>query len=215
MHDQLHLPFDPLQEADDDLDQQASAPLSPTEGPQRVSAPTLQRFLEAALRESGSEGWRVLIDVNANGTRVEAASRLLILPNYRFSLEEIKLDLLQNEVIHHIGDAIAGERSPLGILSIGTAGYMPISEGRALYHEMQTTAALGQVFDDSKVWLGTLSSGLATAFVSPPPSVRYLYVFLAAFLVLYRLIPRPDQDEETAQKPAHALALTLFLRAFH
>ena len=214
MHDQLHLPIDPLQEADDDLDQQASAPLSPTQGQQLLSAQTLQRFLEAALRESGSEGWRVLIDLNANATRVEAASRLLILPNYRFSLEEIKLDLLQNEVIHHIGDAIAGERSPLGILSIGTAGYMPISEGRALYHEMQTTAALGQVFDDSKAWLGTLSAGLATGVVSPPQSFRLLYVFLRAFLVLYRLIRRPDQDEETAQKTAHDLALTLCLRAF-
>jgi hypothetical protein len=41
-----------------------------------------------------------------------------------------------------------------------------------------------------------------------------LYVFLRAFLVLYRLIRRPDQDEETAQKTAHDLALTLCLRAF-
>src|SRR5260370_41679974 len=91
---------------------------------------------------------------------------------------------------------------------------MPISEGRALCHEMQTTAALGQVFDDSKVWLGTLSAGLATGVVSPPQSFRLLYVFLRAFLVLYRLIRRPDQDEETAQKTAHDLALTLCLRAF-
>src|SRR5260221_6549634 len=41
-----------------------------------------------------------------------------------------------------------------------------------------------------------------------------LYMFLRAFLVLYRLIRRPDQDEETAQKTAHDLALTLCLRAF-
>src|SRR5260221_13584633 len=61
MHDQLHLPFDPLQEADDDLDQQASAPLSPTQGQQLLSAQTLQRSLQAPLRTSAIEGGRVLI----------------------------------------------------------------------------------------------------------------------------------------------------------
>ena len=84
-------------------------------------------------QESGCEGWQVGIDLNANAPRVEAASRLLILPDQWFSLEEIKYDLLPNEVVHHIGDAITGERSMLGLLSIGARGYMPISEGRALY----------------------------------------------------------------------------------
>ena len=214
IHEQLGLSVDFSTECEDDQKQHESAPLSPTEGQQLVSAQTLQRFLEAALREGGCEGWRVLVDLNASAPRVEAASRLLILPNYRFSLEEIKLDLLPNEVIHHIGDAVAGERSPLGILSIGTAGYMSISEGRALYHEIQTSAVLRKPFDDSKVWLGALSAGLAGGVISRPQSFRSLYIFLRAFLVLYRLIRRPDQDEATAQSSAHELALTLCLRAF-
>src|SRR5260370_12509172 len=74
MHDQLHLPFDPLQEADDDLDQQASAPLSPTQGQQLLSAQTLQRFLEPPLRERGSAGWRVRHGLNGNPTRAQSTS---------------------------------------------------------------------------------------------------------------------------------------------
>ena len=137
-------------------DEQASPPLLPLKSQRLVSVQTVQRFIQAVLRQHGYEEWRVDIDLNAHTPRVEVASRLFVLPDTRFSLEEIKFDLLPNEVIHHIGDAIAGEQSLLGILSIGTRGYMPISEGRALYHEMQTAAALGKPFDDSKVWLGTL-----------------------------------------------------------
>ncbi|MEO8974048.1 MAG: tyrosine/phenylalanine carboxypeptidase domain-containing protein [Ktedonobacteraceae bacterium] len=194
--------------------EQASTPLPPLQGQRLVSVQTVQRFIQAALREHGYEEWHVVIDLNSHTPRVEVASRLFVLPNTRFSLEEIKFDLLPNEVIHHIGDAIAGEQSPLGILSIGTRGYMPISEGRALYHEMQTVAALGKPFDDSKVWLGTLSAGLASGIISTPQSFRQLYLFLKAFLVLYRLIRRPDQDEATAHTVAHELAIALCLRTF-
>ncbi|MHB8596739.1 MAG: tyrosine/phenylalanine carboxypeptidase domain-containing protein [Ktedonobacteraceae bacterium] len=195
-------------------DEQASSPLPPLQGQRLVSAQTVQRFIQAALHEHGYADWHVVIDLNAHTPRVEVASRLFVLPATRFSLEEIRFDLLPNEVIHHIGDAITGEQSLLGILSIGTRGYMPISEGRALYHEMQTAAALGKPFDDSKVWLGTLSAGLASGILSKPQSFRQLYLFLKAFLVLYRLIRRPDQDETKAHAVANELAITLCLRVF-
>lgn len=155
-----------------------------------------------------------MIDLNTHAPRIEAASRLLVLPNTRFSLDEIRLDLLPNEVIHHIGDAVVGEQSLLGLLSIGTRGYMPISEGRALYVERQTAMTLGKPFDDSKVWPGALSAGLASGVMTPPQSFRSLYQFLRTFLVLYRLIRRPDQNEETARYASHELALILCLRAF-
>lgn len=214
MHEQLGLSFEASQAAMTEGDKQAAVPLSPTQRQHLVTAQTVQRFLQVALVENGCEGWQVMIDLNAHAPRVEAASRLLVLPNTRFSLDEIRLDLLPNEVIHHIGDAVVGEQSLLGLLSIGTRGYMPISEGRALYVERQTAAALGKPFDDSKVWLGALSAGLASGVMTSPQSFRSLYQFLRTFLVLYRLIRRPDQNEETARHASHELALMLCLRAF-
>jgi tetratricopeptide (TPR) repeat protein/transcriptional regulator with XRE-family HTH domain len=211
--EQLHLPFDPSEESGKDHDQPEDAPLSPTQGQRFVSARVAERFLEAALREGGCEGWRVALDTNAHGPRIEAASRLLILPDKPFSLDEVK-SYLQHEVINHIADAVAGERSSLGLLAIGARGYMPVSEGLALYREIQTAEVSGRAFDDSKVWLGTLSTGLASGTITPPQSFLSLFSFLKAFLVLYRLIRRPDEGEEIARQKAHDVALTLCLRTF-
>lgn len=214
IHERLSLAFDPQSESGDGAEHHTNTPLQSTQGQQRVSAQAVKRFLEAVLQKVGWTGWQVLIDLNAHGPRIEAASHLILLPDSSYSLDEIVYDLFPNEVIGHVGDVVTGERSPLGILAVGTRGYMPASEGRALYYELQTATALGHAWDDSKVWLGTLSSGLASGVISPPQSFRNLYLFLRSFLVLYRLIRRPDQDEETAREMAHELALTLCLRVF-
>lgn len=193
---------------------ETAAPLTHDQPSPSISARTLQRFLEAALADNGCEGWQVLRDLNAKVPRVEAAARLLIIPDHAFSLDEVKLDILPNEVISHIGDAIVGERSVLGLLGIGTRNYMLVSEGRALYQEMKATAALGRAFDDSKVWLGPLAIALASGAIAQPQSFLAVFRFFEAFLFLYRLIRRPDQDEATARKSARILAETFCLRAF-
>lgn len=211
--EQLHLTFNPSYESQSAQEQQASASLAPPKEQRFIRAQAVQRFLEDALYKGGCEGWQVILDKNAPGPRVEAASRLFILPDQAVSLNEVK-SYLQHEVISHIADAVAGEQSSLGLLAIGTKGYMPTSEGLALYHEMQAAAARGVAFDDSKVWLGTLSTGLASGIATPPQSFLSLYSFLKAFLVLYRRLRRSDEDEETTQKRAHDLALSLCLRTY-
>jgi tetratricopeptide (TPR) repeat protein/transcriptional regulator with XRE-family HTH domain len=212
LRDQLQLSFDP-QECEVFQDEQKPLALSQEQPQQCVSAGAAQRFFEAVLREGECEGWQVMLDANASGARVEAASRLFILPERTISLEECKA-LLQHEVLNHIADIVAGEHSPLGLLAVGTRNYMPISEGLALYHEMQAAKVSGRAFDDSKIWLGALSAGLAGGVCTPPQSFLALYTFLKAFLVLYRLLRRPDEDRETTQESAHSLAQTLCLRTF-
>jgi len=208
---QLHLSFD-QEECETSQDELGS--LAPSSGPrQHISARAAQRFFEAVLHNGGCEGWRVILDATTSGARIEAASHLFILPDRKLTLDECKV-LLEHEVLSHIADSVAGERSPLGLLAVGTRNYLPILEGLALYHEMQTAKASGKAFDDSRIWLGALSTGLAAGICTPAQSFFNLYSFLNAFLILFRLLRRPDEDRGTVQRSAHSLAQTLCLRTF-
>ncbi len=188
-------------------------PLSTQFASPTVSAQAAKRFFEAVLSESGYEGWQVILDHNAHSPRIEAASRLLILPDNPLSVAQMKSYLL-HELGSHIFRAVAGERSSLGLLGIGTRGYKVAEEGLALYHEIQTATLLGKTFDDSRVWLGTLATGLASGVCTPPQTFQSLFSFLEPFLILYRRLRRPDEDAETARKKARELALALCLRTY-
>lgn len=114
-----------------------------TDGNQRkVSAQTAKRFFEALLQESGYEGWRVALDPNVAGPRVESGLRRLFLPDSPFSLEDIK-EYLSHELLGHVSRSIAGEQSLLDLLAMGTKGYMPTEEGIADYHERQVARLHG------------------------------------------------------------------------
>jgi tetratricopeptide (TPR) repeat protein/transcriptional regulator with XRE-family HTH domain len=188
-------------------------PLSTPQESPVVSAEAAKRFFEAVLAESGYEGWQVILDHNAHGPRIEAASRLLILPDTPLAIVQIKSYLL-HELGSHIFRAVAGERSSFGLLGIGTKGYKVAEEGLALYHEIQTAALLGKTFDDSRLWLGTLATGLAAGVCTPPQTFRSLSSFLELFLILYRQLRRPDEDFQTVQKKARELAQALCLRTY-
>lgn len=209
---QLHLSFDQEQceTSQDELEPLAPSSRQPQ---QFISAGAAQRFFEAVLHEGGCEEWQVTLDAASSGARIEAASHLFILPDRKMTLDECKV-LLEHEVLNHIADSVAGERSPLGLLAVGTRNYLPVLEGLALYHEMQAAKESGKAFDDSRIWLGALSTGLAAGVCTPAQSFFNLYTFLKAFLVLYRLLRRPDEDRETVQRSAHSLAQTLCLRTF-
>ncbi len=58
--------------------------------PRMVAVQAARRFFEAILRESGYEGWQVVLDPNASGPRVESGLRHLFLPDSPISLEEIR-----------------------------------------------------------------------------------------------------------------------------
>ena len=209
---QLHLTFD-LQHYPAIQNELTSLAPDSQEARQYISQIAAQRFFSAVLVDGGCEGWKVIGDVNAADARVEAAARLLILPDRNVTLEECKT-WLAHEVLSHIADTVAGDHSPLGLLAVGTKNYMPVSEGLALHHELQAAKEAGKAFDDSKVWLGPFAIGLAAGVCAPPLSFFELYTFLKAFLILFRLLRRPDEDREAVPKSAHSLALTLCLRTF-
>jgi hypothetical protein len=144
--------------------------------------------------------------------RLVTAYVAIPLPERSLTLGQVKL-YLEHE-FDHIDGIIAGEQSLLGLLAIGCRGYMPTNEGLALYRETQSARRLGKAFDESRIWLNSLAVGLASGASTPPQTFFSLYTFLKSFLVLYRLLKRPDEDEATAQQKAHEFARTLCLRAF-
>ncbi len=200
--EQLQLPMNLSSGSEEALD----GPLSSSH-PRRMVAPeTARRFFEATLHEHGFEGWQVVLDLTAHGPRVESGLRRFILPNIPLTIDQVR-DYVSHELGDHISSAVAGERSLLGLLGIGTKGSLVTGEGLALFHERRTAALLGKAFDESRMWLGTLATGLASGVLSPPQTFLSLYSFFEPFLLLYRLLNRPDEDVQTAQEKAHHLAL--------
>ena len=102
----------------------------------------------------------------------------------------------------------------LGLLGMGTKGYMVTEEGIADYYEQQVAAVHGDPMDDSGIWLGTLSIGLASGVAGPPQTFSSLLVFFEPFLLLYRLLWRDDEDRQTAERRAQRNAFTRCLRTF-
>ncbi len=182
--------------------------------PQMVSAPATKRFFEAILQESGYDGWTVVLDPNASGPRVESGLRQIFLQDSPLSLEEIR-EYASHELLGHVTRSIAGERSLLGLLGMGTKEYMPTEEGLAHYHERHIAALHGDSFDDSGTWLGSLSVALASGREGASPlTFTSLFSFFEPFLLLYRLLWRDDEDMPTAQRKARNNARIHCLRTY-
>ncbi len=192
---------------------QKDIPLASSSPPRMVSPQAAKRFFEAILRESGFEGWQVIIDPKATGARVEAGLRQLFLQEKRISVERIR-HYISHELAGHIARCVAGEHSPLGLLGINTKGCTLTEEGLALYHERRVAALHGQVLDDSGLWLGTLATGLASGVVTPPQTFLSLFTLLESLLMLYHLLKRQDNDVQLAQKQAQKHALARCLRTY-
>jgi len=198
--------------------QEAEMPERPEEkavhpSPRMVSVQTVKRFFEAVLRESGFPGWQVLIDPKASGSRVEGAAHQLFLEDRPVSLDKIRR-YVADELAGHIARGVAGERSPLGLLGIGTKGYLTTEEGITSYQESQVAALQGQALDDWGNWLGTLATGLAGGVITPPQTFLPLYTFFESLFLLRRRLRRSDEDVQTAQKRAREVALSRCLRTF-
>ena len=188
-------------------------PLSSSQPRRMVSPQTARRFFEAVLHEHGYEEWHVIIDPNASGPRVEQGLRHVYLPASQISVQQIKSHL-SHELAGHVARCIAGERSPLGLLGIHTARSLETEEGLASYYDMQTARLTEQPHDETSLWFGTLATGLASGVLTPPQTFLPLFTFFEAFILLYRLLRRPDQDAQTAQQFARKIALARSLRTF-
>jgi hypothetical protein len=192
---------------------QQVVPLSSSQPRRMVSPQTARRFFEAVLREHGYEEWQVVIDPNASVPRIEQGLRHIYLPAKPISVQQIKSDL-SHELAGHVARCIAGERSLLGLLGIHTARSLETEEGLASYYDMQTARLAGQPHDETSIWFGTLATGLASGVITPPQTFLPLFTFFEAFIFLYRLLRRPDQDAQTAQQFARKLAFERSLRTF-
>ncbi len=209
LRDQFHLAFDLSGEPNGDFaDVFSPPPDAPT-----ISAQGAKRFFEAALQSRGYAGWQVLLDPNVSGPRVEAGLRQVFLPAEAIPLDELR-EYVSHELAGHVARSIAGESSLLGLLGMGTKGYMVTEEGIADYYEQQAAALHGDPVDDSGIWLGTLSIGLACGVASPPQTFSCLLAFFEPFLLLYRLLWRNDEDRQTAERRAQRNAFTRCLRTF-
>lgn len=192
---------------------QKNIPLSSSAPRRMVSPQTARRFFEAVLQESGYEGWQVVIDPNASVPRIEQGLRHVYLPDGPISVNQIKHDV-SHELAGHVARCIAGERSPLGLLGIHTKHSLETEEGLATYQDMQTAKLLGQPHDETGIWFGTLATGLASGILTNPQTFLPIFAFFEAFIFLYRLLKRPDQDAPTARQYARKLALARALRTY-
>ena len=186
---------------------------SPPDEIPMLSAQGAKRFFEAVLESRGYTGWQVILDPNVAGPRVEAGLRQVFLPAEAIPLDELR-EYVSHELAGHVARSIAGESSLLGLLGMGTKGYMVTEEGIADYYERQAAVVHGDPVDDSGIWLGTLSIGLACGIASPPQTFSSLLAFFEPFLLLYRLLWRDDEDRQTAERRAQRNAFTRCLRTF-
>jgi tetratricopeptide (TPR) repeat protein len=178
-----------------------------------ISAQATKHFFEAVFQKTDFTGWQVAFDPNADSARVEQGLRCLFLPNRSFSLQEIR-QLLAHELAGHVARCMAGERSLLGLLGIHSKNSLETEEGLGMYYEILDAKREGRDLDETGIWLGTLATGLASGVLTPPQTFSSLYRFFVAFLTMYRLLVRPDQDAETARRNARRLARERCLRTF-
>jgi hypothetical protein len=213
LRERLCLSFD-LSHTDEQASEvQQISPASSAELPRMITALAAKRFFEAALRESGYDGWQVVIDPKASAPRVESGLRQLFLQDCKMSLDQVR-HYLAHELAGHIARSVAGDHSSLGLLAIGTKNYSPTEEGLALYHERQVAMRQGKVFNDWSAWFGTLVTGVASGVVTPPQTFLSLFTFLELFFLLWRLLDHLDEDIQHAQEKSRRSALSTCLRVY-
>jgi tetratricopeptide (TPR) repeat protein len=213
LHDKLQLSLALSSEQEDEPEIQQDDALSIVQAEPQVSSQAIKRFFESALAECGYEGWQVVIDTKTSAPRVEPGLRHLFIGNTALSLSEIR-HYFAHEFAGHVARAVAGERSPLGLLGINTKNYLPTEEGLALYHERSVTTLHGQQFDDSGLWLGVLAVGLASGMTIPPQTFLSLVTFLEALFLVRHLLQQPDQELEAVRTRARQTALIYGLRTY-
>jgi tetratricopeptide (TPR) repeat protein len=174
---------------------------------------TVKNLFNALFREQGCLGWEAVIDYAARNTRIEPGLRHYILAGLPYDIGKLT-EQVAHEWGGHVAPRVAGEQSALGILGLGTGRSLVTEEGLGLFYELELARRTGQRFDEAKIYLGTLSTGLASGILVPPQTFLSLYTFLADFLLLYRLVYLGNEEMETAQAKARSVAQTRCLRTY-
>ncbi|MBV9708204.1 MAG: DUF1704 domain-containing protein, partial [Chloroflexi bacterium] len=161
MHERLQLSQDLSSDRAETQETSLDSSTSSSKVQKMVTVQAAKRFLETVIQQSGYGGWQVVVD-KASTTRVEAGLRRLILADSPMSVEQIRYYLI-HELGSHVVRAIAGERSPLGLLGIGTKNYAPTEEGLAIYHERQIATLHGHALNRVSQWSDYTSTNLSFA----------------------------------------------------
>ncbi len=216
MHERLHLPrkraLQTHQRSEPSSENRTNQEAS-KQAEQYIPAQTAKRFFDASFQQCGFERWQTVIDPNESGARVEQGLRQFYIPDKPLSLEKVR-HYLSHELAGHVARCVAGERSRLGLLGIHTRNSLLTEEGLAIYHDRQMATLLGQPYDDSATWIGTLAVGLASGVIIPAQTFSALHTFFEYFLLLRRLLKGQDGDVEIAQQQARRLAMMRCLRTF-
>lgn len=183
-------------------------------------APVVKRFFEAVLHDYGLDYWQVLIDPAALAARIEPQIRAILLPDTSLSFDKV-VYLLSHELESHLLRFVAGERSALALLGIGTKGYLATEEGLAVHADLMTAKARNPQAPERIPWLGTLANGLAcgaclsSGEVIAAHSFRALFLFLEQYHLLLELLKQgATQPGKAMRERARSLALTRCLRTF-
>jgi len=198
------------------LQERANRPARVASNGQMISPATVKRFFEAVLEMYGFEGWSVSLDPSTNDPRIEPNVRSVILPAAQaISITRIR-NLLSHEIESHVFRTVAGERSPLALLGLGTRGSLMTDEGLALYFDRQTALAQGTRTDESDLgfWIGTLATGLASGVSAPPLTFSSLFKVFELVFALNRLLKGIDKDVASGRMRVRSLALGRCLRTF-
>ena len=220
---QLLSSSDKLNDSGDEDDQGATPgehqETTPLQERAAIPAPTVKRFFEGVLREYHLDHWQVLIDPAALVTRVEPQIQAILLPETPVPFDKA-LYLLSHELESHTLRYVAGERSALALLGIGTKGYLATEEGLALHADVMTAKVQNPRAPENISWMGTLATGMAcgarlpSGVSIPPHSFRSLFLFLEHYFLLTSVLNGIAQTIEAARERARALAHTRCLRTF-
>jgi hypothetical protein len=180
---------------------------------QMVSAQAAKRFFEAVFQKTDCTGWQVALDPSPENTRIEQGLRCLFLGNRSYPVKEVK-QLLSHELAGHVARCLAGERSLLGLLGVHSKNSLETEEGLGIYYEMKDVERDGRVYGETRLWFGTLATGLASGVLTPPQTFSAIYTFFVAFITMYRLLVRPDEESEAVHSNAQRIAREWCLRTF-
>ena len=118
--------------------------------------------------------------------------------------------LLAHEIEIHTFRAVAGEESPLALLSVGLGNSLETEEGLAIYYAQETARHIS-ANEPNKTWIGTLATGLASGAMGKPYTFLKLLSFLEGVNVVRSLLAEGHQTlseiQERAQKNAQSRCL--------
>lgn len=180
---------------------------------QTISPQAAKRFFDAVLAQNGFTRWQTVIDTNGAGAHIEQGMRAFFIPNKPLTLEKVQ-HYLAHELAGHVARCVAGENSKLGLLGIHTKNSLLTEEGLAIYYDRQLAQMLGESYDDSSEWIGTLATGLASGVDVPAQRFSGSFAFFELLHLLRRLLRNQDQDPQAATIQARRLSMIRCLRTY-